>query len=431
MHINKLELYLRRLTPILVPALHIVILFTAYELLVLSGFITRIDPFLLKQWDACWYADIAEHGYRFSALQQSNTAFFPLFPYIWKLLWKLTGTGITGICIYNLSMFTAGMLILKKAFNFSWAYFLLFASVPSNMFIYVPYSEATFFFFSSLILAGLKTQRTQLLVTGLFFASLARPSAAFFIPAIILMELLHFGNRRDFVKRLLCYCAAPVTAILLIFLFQYRSTGVWLAFFKDGRSRVAHLPEFPLTTWEGLKNLWLDGLALFFGILAAVVLVVLLVRKLRSPATVHPEKALVFSLVYAAMAVITILLFGVRDAEGGSSLLSLNRFVMATPYFTVILYFLSHHIEINIRTYSVYTAVALFTLSLVNLKGTAGKEYTAVDQFFYGLLLLGSMLLFPAISLQYKQRLIAMMYLIGVFAQVLILHRFNHGMWIG
>ena len=40
----------------------------------------------LLYWDAGWYHSIVEHGYRFDAHAANNTAFFPLFPYLWKAL---------------------------------------------------------------------------------------------------------------------------------------------------------------------------------------------------------------------------------------------------------------------------------------------------------------------------------------------------------
>lgn len=431
MNFRSVETYFSKSKVILVPCFHLAIIYSVYELLVLGSFITRMDLFHFKQWDAYWYASIAEQGYQFSETKASNCAFFPLFPYVWKILWKIMNAGVDGVCLFNTLTFLAGMLILKKAFGFSWSYFLVFVSIPSNIFMYVPYSEATFFFFSSLILAGLKTNKKSMVFTGLFLASLTRPSATFFIPAILAMEIMSFVSIKSFIKNILTYSSIPVLAILIVFIFQYYATGVWLAFFKDGWTREMKLPEFPLTTWGGFKNLWLDALALFFGLLAIVTLLVFAFKKLKEPKIIELEKAETFSLAYVTMALLTILLFGGKDADGGTTLLSLNRFLMATPYFTLMLYFLSHHIKLDLKAYSIYAAVAVLTLFLLNLQGTGYTEYTRLDKSMYTLLMFALILLFSTISLCYQGRFLALVYVMNVFLQVLILNHFSNAQWIG
>ena len=185
------------------PLLHLFVLFMMYKLLYflsLAGHIADLSQF--KQWDSFWYASIAENGYQYSHTEASNSGFFPLFPYMWKLLWKITGSGVKGICILNLVIFLLGMLMLKEAFKFPWSYFMLFLSIPSNFFMYVPYSEAAFFFFSAVMLAGLKKNNRWMILTGLFFSSLARPTALFFIPAIICMEIFSFENFKKFFRNI-------------------------------------------------------------------------------------------------------------------------------------------------------------------------------------------------------------------------------------
>lgn len=431
MDLNKVQKYLLSLNPFWVSCFHLVLVYLIYQLLLLGSFITSIDVYHFKQWDAYWYAGIAKDGYQFSETQPSNTAFFPMFPYLWKALWKISNAGVGQICLFNALAFLAGMLVLKKAFQFSWAYFLLFVSVPSNMFIYVPYSEAIFFFFSAITLAGFKTDSKVMIMGGLFLASLARPSAAFFIPAILSMEVLNYKDFKTFLKNTASYLTPPLLAILLVFVIQYQATGVWFAFFKDGWRRVAQLPELPLTTWDGLKTLWLDGIAFFFGLLATVVLLILLYRKLKGFHSPEYGKAEVFSTTYVMMALFTILIFGGRDKDGGTSLLSLNRFLMATPYFTIMLYMLSFQVKLNLKTYILYAVVALISLSLLNLNGTGYNEYTLNDKFFYALIMLVHIFLYSTISLRYNGKFIALVYIVNVGIQVIILQQFAHGKWIG
>ncbi|PBQ32520.1 hypothetical protein CNR22_12295 [Sphingobacteriaceae bacterium] len=431
MLLNNQKNLLHYISFFLMPCLHLLILFLVYKLFLLSGFITVIDPFYLKKWDAGLYATIAEHGYKFEANKAGNTAFFPLFPYTWKVLWKIFGAGVEGLCIYNFIAFSLGMLILKKTLDFSWWYFLFFISIPSNIFMYVPYSEATFFFFSALVLAGLKSSNKPMVVVGLFFASMTRPSGAFFIPAIFAMELLLFEDIKSFLKNVLIYSGVIVLAVIVVFAFQYYATGVWLVFFKDGWSRQLSLPEFPLTSWGGLKHLWLDGTALFFGLLAFSILCILLYNKFKRKKNFVVDRVEVFSLTYVMMALITILLFGGKDPDGGTSLLSLNRFLMATPFFTVMLYFLSHRAVLNYKSLCLYTSVGLLTLFSLNLRGTGYSGFSESSRMIFVLLVFTLFMLFIASSKKFGEKYLPALYLINVGLQIMLLHRFAYAGWVG
>ena len=305
MNFDKPNKYFSISKNLLIPCFHLAVLHIVYELLVLGSLIPRFEIFFLKQWDAYWYSSIAEHGYQYSTLRPSNSGFFPLFAYEWKALWKLTDAGVEGVCLFNVLIFFAGMLMLKESFKFSWTYFLLFVSIPSNMFMYVPYTEATFFFFSAALLVGLKNDKPYMIIIGLFFASLAKPTALFFIPAIIIMETVSFETTKKFVKNCLGYSLVPLFAVLIVLLMQYKATGVWFAYFKTQAnfwSRTLQLPELPLTTWDGPRLIWLDGFAVFFGLLAIGLLTALLLNK--SGKTKHQEisKPIIFSLCYLVMA---------------------------------------------------------------------------------------------------------------------------------
>lgn len=254
------------LKPLAILCLHALIMCVVYKLELLSSFITKIEPYYLKEWDAYWYGSIAEHGYLYDEAKPSNSGFFPLFPYTWRLLWKLTKASVQGVCLFNGMLFLAGMLVLRKAFNFSWMYFLVFISIPSNMFMYVPYTEAIFFFFSTLLLVGLRTNNAYLVAAGLFFASLTKATALFFLPAILCMEILNFESLWQCVKRTAAYAFFPLLGLFSVILFQYKATGVWFAYYRTQAhfwKRTFHVPEFPLTTWGGPRVLWLDGRRFF------------------------------------------------------------------------------------------------------------------------------------------------------------------------
>src|SRR3954469_19968779 len=104
---------------LVMPLLHLVTLYLTYELVVMVFDWNRVTIFFFKEWDAFWYADIAGRGYLFFRDRPSNSGFFPFFPYMWKALWKITGSGVEGVCAVNTLLFFSGMLVLKQSFRFS------------------------------------------------------------------------------------------------------------------------------------------------------------------------------------------------------------------------------------------------------------------------------------------------------------------------
>lgn len=424
--------FLHNLSPLALGIFHIGLLFAVYQLLVLGSFIHSFDIYHFLQWDAYWYAGIAKDGYHFSENQQSNTAFFPLFPFVWKVLWKISNAGVGQVCAFNTLMFLLGMTVLKKAFKFSWLYFLVFLSIPSNIFMYVPYTEALFFFFSTLVLAGFKTENKIMIMSGLFLASLTRPAATFFIPSILAIEILNYKDIKLFIKNSLMYIFPVVLALLVVFLIQYKDAGVWLAFFlTDGWSRDFKFPQFPLTTWGGLKKLWLDGLALFFGLMSAFILLLALIKKLKVRVSFTFDKAASFSLTYLTMALCTVLFFSGRDNDGGTTLLSLNRFVMASAYFTIFLFYLTHQINLDLKKYGLYFIISIISLLVLNLNGTGYNEYTLNQKIFYVFFMFCHIQFYVLISSKFRGKFLAALYLINVFIQLVLLSQFANSGWIG
>lgn len=60
------------------------------------------------RWDAYWYLQIAREGYRFDPDQQSNVAFFPLFPYLARAMgWVLGGPAVGGLVVANVATIVA------------------------------------------------------------------------------------------------------------------------------------------------------------------------------------------------------------------------------------------------------------------------------------------------------------------------------------
>jgi len=284
-----------------------------------------ISDAALLNWDAKHYFSIKNNAYN----DVYTVAFFPLFPFLWKLL----SLGITGIVIFNSVIFLAGFLLFTVIMKPTTKEILLFLSLPSLIFMFLPYSEAIFFISSIVLLWGLMKKNMLITCIGFFLCGLARPVAVFFIPAILIMEFLLNKNKFVFIKRSLIYCSVTIISLLVVGAIQHSYTGQWFGFFKAQHDweNYLQIPSLPLTSWAGDTIVRLDGSALLVGLVSLLALIKYFIQYLkdRKP-NVTPE--FFFSLLYLTGISLYVLFFR------GGSLFSLNRFVFCTPFFMVALY---------------------------------------------------------------------------------------------
>lgn len=275
----------------------------------------------LINWDAGQYYRIVYKGYN-----DYLVAFFPLFPFMWKLL----GCGVYGIVFFNAILFTLSASMLATVFGFSTKEFLLMLSFPSLIFMFLPYTEAVFFFSTSLILVGMKKNHNWLIFIGMLLASCARPVVYVFIPAVLII-LFITQNKHSIVQKLVFYILPVLLGLAIVICLQYFNTHDWLAFFhsqKTGWNNYLRLPKLILTSWGGDNIVRLDGSAFLVGVIATITLGFLVLKKSFVINSMKQE-AILFSILY--LAGICWLILSTR----GGSLFSLNRFVFATAFFFI------------------------------------------------------------------------------------------------
>lgn len=329
-------------------------------------------------WDAKHYDYIRKNGYA-----GFRIAFFPLFP----MLWKIFGFNVFGILFFNAVIYFTAFYVLIKSMILKSYETILYLSIPSSIFYFLPYSEAVFFACSVLLLVGIKKERTAYVLVGLLMCTLARPSFTILIPALLIME--YFGNesKKLFLKNSLLYILITVLGVGLVGLIQYKETGEWFQFFavQKGWGNYLQVPHFPLRSWGGNMIVRLDGVCLLFGLASGIVLI-LYFFKSRFFLSIKLPKEILLSLAFIAGITASVLLFR------GGSLFSLNRFVFASPFiivvvnyylkcdfsFTVkqlafallilIIYWLSFASYVHIQAFLKFFAVSLYILLFLGLK---------------------------------------------------------------
>jgi len=287
-------------------------------------------------WDAEHYAFIKDHGY-----DGFRIAFFPLFP----LIWKVIPVDAIWISIINAGIFLTSIYILIKQFGIKkYEEIVLYLSIPSFIFFYLPYSESVFFLCSSIMLIGIKNKNYNLLYIGLFLTILSRPAFTVFIPALIILELFNPETDKK-LRRIVSYITISLIGVLLVGLIQYIDTGLIFQFFSVQKNwgNELQIPQLPLTSWGGDFNVKLDGFAFIIGVIAGLYLLKLLFN-ISNKISLIPPQEVIFSIAYISGISLIVLIFR------GGSLFSLNRFVFATPFIIICLnYWLNYKLNLNFK----------------------------------------------------------------------------------
>jgi hypothetical protein len=365
-------------------------------------------------WDAEHYSWIKDNGY-----EGFRVAFFPLFP----LFWKLLNVSPPLISIVNALIFFISLYVLAKQFKPSVPELILLLSIPGCMFFYLPYTESIFFASSTLILAGLKQQKTGYTLTGLFLCTLARPAFTVFIPALIIVECLSMGNIKQILQRIGMYLVACGAGIGIVALVQHNDTGEWFKFFAAQKmwGNELQLPKLPFTSWAGGLIVRLDGTAMLIGLSSGILLLLYMIRKNTSALKSFPPE-LIFSLAYLSGITLSVILFR------GGSLFSLNRFVLASAFiFVAVDYYLKQDFNFNVKQ-------ILICLSVLMIYWLSFGSYVHILTLLKFLLISIYLTLFICIKSENK---LVGKYSLLLFAAInftfqgIFFFRFLNGEWIG
>lgn len=231
----------------------------AFLPVVQSGFsvpLPESTPWYLSiwyQWDAHWYMSISMHGYEWVAGDQSNVAFFPLYPMVVKIFGLLLGGNhlLVGILLSTAFFFAAliyffrlvrddfGEIIADRA--------IWFLSIfPASLFFTTLYTESLFLLTS--VASFYYARRGRWALAGIwgFLAALTKVTGFFiFIPLVY-----EYMSQRSFsLQRLrpsMMWVVLVPTGLLVYMGYLYFSFGLPLAFAQTQAAGWGH--EFKMIT---------------------------------------------------------------------------------------------------------------------------------------------------------------------------------------
>lgn len=319
------------------------------------GEVNALSEYHFLSWDAMHLHFIVQNGYDFA-----RSAFFPLFPFLWKLSSLSPGS----VSLLNGFIFLFSFSMLANQMKLKYTELLSFLAIPSFIFMFLPYSESLLFLFAVIFYYSLKNDRIGLACMALFLMSLTKPTASIFIPAIIVAEFLGQSNFQMISRRIVLLSLTIVVGNLLVFCFQYYSLGVWFTFFdaQAGWGNGLKWPLFPLTTWNHPHVIWIDSIALWISMIAGILLIYFIYQRHINGRTF--SRVLSYSLLYLVGTGLFVLLFR------GGHLFSLNRFVFATPFLLMATVELKKHFKFEKSTKVIATLIISFVIFSMLLFGS-------------------------------------------------------------
>lgn len=209
-----------------------------------------------SQWDGQWYLQILKDGYWYKGpMIQSPVAFFPLYPFLGKIL---TYLGFSS----EISLFLVSNLSCLGFFYFFWRLtkeelgeetankaLFYYAISPLSFIFSSLYTESLFLFLVSLFFYFLKRKQflKASLVAGL--ASATRPFGIFLTLSLFFVSV---KDKNKFWKTL-AFCLVSSFGLITYSIYLYLKLGEIMPFLKINNSAWHHIWVFP---WESFRIFW-------------------------------------------------------------------------------------------------------------------------------------------------------------------------------
>jgi hypothetical protein len=213
------------------------------------------------RWDSGWYMSIVQGGYSLSGdiyTVQSNIAFFPLYPYLVRLLSQLVPQGLrtpgalllVGIMVSNATLLAALILLWKLVVaglgdeavaQRAVLYTLVF---PTGFFLSAFYAESLFLFLAVAAFYCASRRAWKLAGAAGFFLSLTRPTGVLVLVPMVWMYLDSLGWDWRRVRRGVMWLLLIPAGFLVFPISLYAITGDPLAIIHAQRAwgRTVVLP---------------------------------------------------------------------------------------------------------------------------------------------------------------------------------------------
>lgn len=200
----------------------------------------------LARWDSGWYVSIAEGGYEAPPVrvgQETNHAFFPLYPALMRGVSRATGMDVARAGALVSAAALLGALLLLAAWTRRrfgeervWPALLAFLAFPTSFFFASVYSESLLLFLALAAVLAVETDHDAAAAAAGLLTGLTRISGLVLAPALFLVSWRRSRERGRPVPRALLRAglvgASPLAGFGLFCLYFHERFGDALLFVK-------------------------------------------------------------------------------------------------------------------------------------------------------------------------------------------------------
>jgi 4-amino-4-deoxy-L-arabinose transferase-like glycosyltransferase len=211
-------------------------------------------------WDGAWYQRILHHGYQPvpSGGGQSDTAFFPLLPWMTKLAEWVVGSELVAALLVTSAASLAAVILVYEVVRVwkgdrvaRWAVVLLVA-FPTSFYLWQYYSESLLLAASAGALLAVYRDRMALAGLCCALAAASRPPGVLIVPVVVIAYVTHRRRIRADVAWLAC----GFVGLGSVMLAQLAGAGDPFAFEKSQSGWGLH-SSLPWSTIERAVRFWI------------------------------------------------------------------------------------------------------------------------------------------------------------------------------
>ncbi len=306
----------------------------------------------IYHWDGLLFKEIRDEGYKQGSLyHKEKPAFYPLFPF----LWKISGIDSILIIFLNFILFGIGLVLLQRSLmksdtHANLLYLAIALLLPSAITYYLPYAESVFLLTLAVSIYGIFKKKYWIYAVGAFLFTMTRPSSLMFIAALIAADTILLFRHRDlkhYIKDLTPKLIPCVVGFLAVTGIQYLYTGSFIAYFESTELWPTESGFFnPIRDWSR-EGFGMSVFSIFFLALPAIIyLFVITLKSLRKDWREKPillfnseedhkkEYLFLISLLFIA---INLVYFSLTC---GNVINGFSRYTLSVPFLYIILFLL-------------------------------------------------------------------------------------------
>ena len=329
------------------------------------------------RWDGKIYYDISKNFYNNGDWKY---CFFPLFPFVWKLSHiSVIYIGLFNYLLFGLSVILLSMLFfnIKEISKIEKFYvFSISLLLPPIVVYYLPYAEALFMFTFVLAIWGLIKKKYWLFFISILLFTMSRPIFTIIGLSFIIIDSLYFikhKNAKHFIKELLLKLLPLIIGTFIVFYMFYLNSGSFTKYFESHHKywNITFSIPHKISDWS-IESFGMNVFTIFFILFpAAIIFFYNFFKKYKMSETTETtgffngNTTLIKEYLYHLSLMYFFGVFAFIFFYQSGSLNGLHRYIVASPFFYIFLFYSYQNLRKINATVFFSIAICLLIAALI------------------------------------------------------------------